>query len=105
MERIPTSLLETARQQIFTVVALTIEMALPYGAMPVFIRELSPNVYTTIVFVIGGGVGFVATHLTKTIVKSQRVSLLNSIREEKVRGAIYLSILTVIATAAMLLRL
>ena len=105
MERIPTSLLETARQQVFTVVALTIEMALTYGAMPVFIRELSPNVYTTIVFVIGGGVGFVATHLTKTIVKSQRVSLLNSIKEEKVRGAIYLSILTVIATVAMLLRL
>jgi len=73
--------------------------------MPVFIRELSPNVYTTIVFVIGGGVGFIATHLTKTIVKSQRVCFLNSIKEEKVRGAIYLSILTVIATAAMLLRL
>ncbi|HYB67288.1 MAG TPA: hypothetical protein VEC43_03090 [Candidatus Acidoferrales bacterium] len=105
MSRIPTNLLETARQQIFTVVALGVEMGLTYGAMPVFIRELSPNVYTTIVFVIGGGVGFIATHLTKTIVKSQRVCFLNSIKEEKVRGAIYLSILTVIATAAMLLRL
>jgi hypothetical protein len=105
MSRIPTSLLETARQQIFTVVALGVEMALTYGAMPVFIRELSPDVYTTIVFVIGGGVGFIATHITRTIVKSQRVCFLNSIKEEKVRGAIYLSILTVIATAAMLLRL
>jgi hypothetical protein len=105
MERITTSLLATARQQIFTAVAMGVEMALTYGAMPVFIRELSPTVYTTIVFVIGGGVGFIATHLTKTIVKSQRVCFLNSIKEEKVRGAIYLSILTAIATLALLLHL
>ncbi len=105
MERITSSLLATARQQVFTAVAMGVEMALTYGAMPVFIRELSPTVYTTIVFVIGGGVGFIATHLTKTIVKSQRVCFLNSIKEEKVRGAIYLSILTAIATAAMLLHL
>jgi hypothetical protein len=105
MERMTSSLLATARQQVFTAVAMGVEMALTYGAMPVFIRELSPTVYTTIVFVIGGGVGFIATHLTKTIVKSQRVCFLNSIKEEKVRGAIYLSILTAIATVAMLLHL
>lgn len=105
MQRISTSLLATARQQVFTAVAMGVEMALTYGAMPVFIRELSPTVYTTIVFVIGGGVGFVATHLTKTIVKSQHVCFLNSIKEEKVRGAIYLSILTAIATVAMFLHL
>ncbi|MGA3109030.1 MAG: hypothetical protein ABSD99_06180 [Candidatus Bathyarchaeia archaeon] len=105
MERITTSLLATARQQVFTAVAMGVEMALTYGAMPVFIRELSPTVYTTIIFVIGGGVGFIATHLTKTIVKSQRVCFLNSIKEEKVRGAIYLSILTAIATVALLLHL
>jgi len=105
MERITTSLLATAKQQVFTAVAMGVEMALTYGAMPVFIRELSPTVYTTIVFVIGGGVGFIATHLTKTIVKSQRVCFLNSIKEEKVRGAIYLSILTAIATVALLLHL
>ena len=105
MERIKSSLLRTAKQQLFTVAALGVELALTYGAMPVFVRELSPDVYTTIVFVIGGGVGFVATHLTKILVKPQGVSYLNSIKEEKVRGAIYLSILTVIATIAMLLRL
>jgi len=105
MERIPTSILATARQQIYTIVGFSVEAAITYGAMPVFIRALSPAVYTTIIFVIGGGVGFIATHLTRSLLKSQRVCFLNSIKEEKVRGAIYLSLLTTIATVAMLLRL
>ena len=105
MERMPTSLLATARQQIYTIVGLAVETAITYGAMPVFIRALSPAVYTTIIFVIGGGVGFIATHLTRSLLKSQRVCFLNSIKEEKVRGAIHLSLLTAIATVAMLLRL
>jgi hypothetical protein len=105
MERILTSFFRTAKQQVFTVAAMGVEMALTYGAMPVFIRELSPEVYTTIVFVIGGCVGFIATHVTRSLLKSQRVCFLNSIKEEKVRGAIYLSLLTVIATVAMFLRL
>ena len=106
MKRIPAeTLLKTAKQQVFTMVAMTVEMALTYGAMPVFIRVLPPEVYTTIVFVIGGGVGFIATHITRTLVKTPSVSFLNSMKEEKVRGAIYLSLLTVIATVAMLLKL
>jgi hypothetical protein len=105
MERIKSLTLRTAKQQLFTLAALGVETALTYGAMPVFVRALSPDVYTTIVFVIGGGVGFIATHLTKVLVKPQSVSYLNSIKEEKVRGAIYLSILTVIATVAMFLHL
>jgi len=36
---------------------------------------------------------------------SQNVCFLNSIKEEKVRGAIYLTILSVIATIAMVLHL
>ena len=106
MERIPTSTItKTIRQQAFTAAAMGVEMALTYGAMPIFIRALPPEVYTTIVFVIGGGVGFVATHITKTLVKSQRVCILNSIKEEKIRGAIYLTLLTIIASIAMILRL
>jgi len=105
MERITPSLLKTARQQLFTAAGLAVEMTLTYGAMPIFIRTLPPEVYTTIVFVIGGGVGFVATHITRTLFKSQNVCFLNSIREEKVRGAIYLTLLTIIATAAMFLHL
>jgi ribosome biogenesis SPOUT family RNA methylase Rps3 len=105
MERIPASVTKTVKQQSFTVAAMGIEMALTYGAMPIFIRALPPEVYTTIVFVIGGGVGFIATHITKTLLKSQRVCVLNSIREEKIRGAIYLTLLTIIATLAMVLRL
>ena len=105
MERITPSLLKTARQQLFTAAGLAVEMTLTYGAMPIFIRTLPPEVYTTIVFVIGGGVGFVATHITRTLFKSQNVCFLNSIREEKVRGAIYLTLLTVIATVAMFLHL
>ena len=100
-----TSLMKTAKQQIFTAAGLGVEMALTYGAMPIFIRALPPEVYTTIVFVIGGGVGFIATHITRTIFKTQNVCFLNSIREEKVRGAIYLTLLTVIATIAMILHL
>jgi len=103
MERI--SLLKTARQQVFTAAGLAVEMAVTYGAMPIFIRTLPTDVYTTIIFVIGGGAGFIATHITRTIFGSQNVCLLNSIREEKVRGAIYLTILSVIATIAMVLHL
>ena len=105
MEPIPTSLLKTARQQVFTAAGLAVEMAVTYGAMPIFIRALPTDVYTTIIFVIGGGAGFIATHITRTLFRSQNVCLLNSIREEKVRGAIYLTILSVIATIAMVLHL
>jgi len=105
MERISPSLLKTARQQLFTAAGLAVEMAITYGAMPIFIRSLPTDVYTTIVFVIGGGAGFIATHITRTLFRSQNVCLLNSIREEKVRGAIYLTILSVIATIAMILHL
>jgi hypothetical protein len=104
METISASLLKTLRQQLFTAAGLSVEMAVTYGAMPIFIRALPPEVYTTIVFVIGGGVGFVATHITRSIFKTQNVCLLNSIREEKVRGAIYLTMLAAIATIAMFLR-
>jgi hypothetical protein len=103
MERIAPSLMKTARQQLLTAAGLGVEMALTYGAMPVFIRVLPPEVYTTIIFVIGGGVGFIATHITRSLFKSQNVCFLNSIREEKVRGAIYLTILTLIASIAMFL--
>jgi len=105
MERISPSLLKTARQQLFTAAGLAVEMAITYGAMPIFIRTLPTDVYTTIVFVIGGGAGFIATHITRTLFRSQNVCLLNSIREEKVRGAIYLTILSAIATIAMILHL
>jgi len=106
MERITPSLKKTAKQQVFTAAGLTVEMAVTYGAMPIFIRALPPDVYTTIVFVIGGAAGFIATHITKTLFRSsQNVCLLNSIREEKVRGAIYLTILSCIATIAMVLHL
>jgi hypothetical protein len=105
MAQIPTSLLRTAKQQIFTAAGLSVEMAVTYGAMPIFIRALSPQVYTTIVFVIGGGVGFIATHITRSLFKTQNVCFLNSIREEKVRGAIYLTLLTAVATVAMFLHL
>ena len=105
METISNPLSRTLRQQITTAVGLGVEMTLTYGAMPVFIRTLSPEVYTTIVFVIGGGVGFVATHITRKLFGSQRVCFLNSIREEKVRGAIYLTLLSTIAAIAMFLRL
>jgi hypothetical protein len=106
MERISTSLRNTAKQQVFTAAGLAVEMAVTYGAMPIFIRALPTDVYTTIVFVIGGGAGFIATHITRTLFRSsQNVCLLNSIKEEKVRGAIYLSILSVIATIAMVLHI
>ena len=105
MASIPSSLLKTAKQQIITAAGLAVEMSLTYGAMPIFIRTLPPEVYTTIVFVIGGGVGFIATHITRTIFKSQNVCFLNSIREEKVRGAIYLTLLSLIAGLAMFLHL
>ncbi len=106
MEQITPSLLKTAKQQIFTVAGLAVEMVVTYGAMPIFIRALPADVYTTIIFVIGGGAGFIATHITRTLFRrSQNVCLLNSIREEKVRGAIYLTILTVIATIAMVLHI
>jgi len=105
MERINSSLLKTAKQQVFTAAGLAVEMAVTYGAMPIFIRALPADVYTTIIFVIGGGVGFVATHITRTLFQSQNVCLLNSIREEKVRGALYLTMLTIIATIAMVLHL
>jgi len=105
MERISPSLLKTARQQLFTAAGLAVEMAVTYGLMPIFIRELPTDVYTTIVFVIGGGAGFIATHITRSLFRSQNVCLLNSIREEKVRGAIYLTILSTIATIAMILHL
>jgi hypothetical protein len=99
------SLTTTVKKQALTAAGLGVEMALTYGAMPIFIRALPPEVYTTIVFVIGGGVGFVATHITRSIFKSQNVCFLNSIREEKVRGAIYLTLLTIIASVAMILKL
>ena len=84
---------------------MAVEMAVTYGAMPIFIRTLPADVYTTIVFVIGGGVGFIATHITRTIFKTQNVCFLNSIREEKVRGAIYLTLLSLIAGLAMFLHI
>jgi hypothetical protein len=105
MKGISPMLLKTAKQQIFTAAGLAVEMAVTYGAMPIFIRALPTDVYTTIIFVIGGGAGFIATHITRTLFRSQNVCLLNSIREEKVRGAIYLTILSVIATLAMVLHL
>jgi len=105
MASIPSSLLKTAKQQIITAAGLTVEMSLTYGAMPIFIQKLPPEVYTTIVFVIGGGVGFIATHITRTIFKTQNVCFLNSIREEKVRGAIYLTLLSLIAGLAMFLHI
>jgi len=105
MDSIFVSLTKTIRQQALTAVGLGIEMTLTYGAMPVFIRALPPEVYTTIIFVIGGGVGFIATHITRSIFKTQNVCFLNSIREEKVRGAIYLTLLTIVASIAMILKL
>jgi len=106
MERISPTIVKTAaKQQVLTAMGLAVEMAITYGAMPIFIRALPADVYTTIIFVIGGGVSFIATHITRTLFRSQNVCLLNSIREEKVRGAIYLTMLTVVATIAMLLHL
>jgi hypothetical protein len=106
MKAISPSLLTTVRQQVFTAAGLAVEMAVTYGAMPIFIKALPTDVYTTIIFVIGGGAGFIATHITRTMFRSsQNVCFLNSIKEEKVRGAIYLTILSVIATIAMVLHL
>jgi len=105
MEGTSHSIMKTAKQQVFTAAGLAVEMAVTYGAMPIFIKALPTTVYTTIIFVIGGGAGFIATHITRTIFRSQNVCLLNSIREEKVRGAIYLTILSAIATIAMLLHI
>jgi len=105
MKRTPPSLLKTARQQLFTAAGLAVEMTVAYGLMPIFIKALPTDVYTTIVFVIGGGAGFIATHITRTLFRSQNVCFLNSITEEKVRGAIYLTILSAIATVAMVLHL
>ena len=105
MELISAPIMRTVRQQLLTAAGLGVEMTLTYGAMPIFIRALPPEVYTTIVFVIGGGAGFIATHITRSLFKSQYVCFLNSIREEKVRGAIYLTLLSAIAALAMVLRL
>ncbi|MGO9644318.1 MAG: hypothetical protein ACLPY5_06170 [Candidatus Bathyarchaeia archaeon] len=100
-----TEFLDHAKPHIITMLALGVETTISLKVMPVFIQNLSPEVYSIIVFVIGGGVGFIATHLTRRIVKTQRVTILSSIKEEKIRGAIYLSLLSVIALAAMLLKL
>jgi nickel-dependent lactate racemase len=99
-----TDALSSVKQHVSTVAALGIETGISLGVMPVFIRNLPPTVYSTIVFVIGGGVGFVATHLTRRIVKTNRVTFLASMKEEKVRGAIYMSLLSVVALVAMLLK-
>jgi hypothetical protein len=96
--------LQLAHQNLPTLLAFGVETAITYGAMPIFIRSLAPAVYTTIVFVIGGGVGFISTHLTRRILRSQRVCFLNSLKEEKVRGAIHLTLLSAIALTAMMLR-
>jgi len=104
MVQISPTLRTTLKQQLLTSGAgLAVEMAVTYGAMPVFIRTLPTNVYTTIIFVLGGGVSFIATHITRTLFKSQKVCFLNSIKEENVRGAIYLTLLASIATLAMIL--
>ncbi len=94
-----------AHQNLLTAFAFGVEAALTYTAMPILIQRLPPTIYTTIVFVLGGGVGFIATHLTRTLLRSQQVNLLNSIKEEKVRGAIHLAILTGIGLLAILLGL
>lgn len=95
---------ELAHQNLPTILAFGVETFIVYYAMPVFIRSLAPAVYTTIVFVVGGGVGFVSTHLTRNILRSQRVCFLNSIKEEKIRGAIHLSLLSAMALIAMILK-
>jgi len=100
-----TDLLNHAKSQIITMLALGIETTISLKVMPVFIQNLPPEVYSIIVFVIGGGVGFIATHLTRRIVKTQKVTILSSIKEEKIRGAIYLSLLSGVALVAMLLKL
>ena len=99
-----TEALGHVKSQIATMLALGVETTISLKVMPVFIQNLSPEVYSVIVFVIGGGVGFVATHLTRRIVKTQKVTILSSIKEEKIRGAIYLSLLSGVALAAMLLK-
>ena len=93
-----------AAQNLPTAFAFGIEATITYTAMPMLMEKLSPTIYTTIVFVIGGGVGFIATYLTRSLFKSQKVSVLNSIKEEKVRGAIYMALLASIGLLAVALR-
>jgi hypothetical protein len=76
-----------------------------YTAMPMLIDKLSRTSYTTIVFVLGGGVGLVSTHLTRRMFRSQDVNVLNSIRDEKMRGAIHMTLLVLIGLLALALRL
>lgn len=100
-----TDVLHLAKQHAITALAMGVETTISLGLMPVFIQHLPPEVYSAIVFVIGGGVGFIATHVTRKLVKTKQVTFLNSMKEEKVRGAIYLTLLSGVALAAMLLKL
>ena len=99
------SIFQLAHQNLPTAFAFGVEAAITYTAMPVLIQRLPPTIYTTIVFMLGGGVGFISTHLTRTLFRSQQVNLLNSIKEEKVRGAIHITLLTAIGLLAIALRL
>ncbi|HUK27145.1 MAG TPA: hypothetical protein VLV31_01860 [Candidatus Acidoferrales bacterium] len=94
-----------AAQNLPTAFAFGIEATITYTAMPMLMEKLSPTIYTTIVFVIGGGVGFIATYLTRSLFKTQKVSVMNSIKEEKVRGAIYMALLAGIGLLALALRI
>jgi len=96
---------QLVHQNLPTAFAFGVEATITYTAMPMLIQKLPPTIYTTIVFVIGGGVGFISTHLTRSIFRSHQVNLLNSIKEEKVRGAIYMALLSVIGLLAVALRL
>lgn len=100
-----TEFLDHAKPHIITMLALGVETTISLKVMPVFIQNLPPEVYSIIVFMFGGGVGFIATHLTRRIVKTQRVTILSSFKEEKIRGAIYLTLLSGVALAAMILKL
>jgi hypothetical protein len=84
---------------LFGLQALIVVSAIPY-----FMRTLSQEAFTAIFFLGAGLVSVLSTHVTNRLVGT-KTRLSTSLREDALRGVIYLGILFVAAAIAALIGL
>lgn len=71
------------------------------AGVPYFMTKLSHQTFTSIFFVAAGVVGILSTHVTNGLVGT-KTRVATSLKEDALRGAIYLGILFLVASLAAL---
>jgi hypothetical protein len=76
-----------------------LQAAITLSGIPYFMAKLSAHTFTAIFFLAAGLVGIMATHVTNGLVGT-KTRVATSLKEDALRGAIYLGILFAVASFA-----